>query len=164
MLLVLETENLYVYIIILVINITMVVILTVIVITFTISFFYCFFRPMFIKSKIERLTMALSEISSDLKCFGFLNVMKAKSDALYHVFCPVVSTPYQFLYLWRFSKERPQGGSFCRTKKIDLKMANKLWAMLCKIFLHKQKPIRYGYLGAKCQDSQSRIKLFRPPR
>ena len=37
---------------------------------------------MFIKSKIEPLTMALSEISSGLECFGFLNVMKAKSDAL----------------------------------------------------------------------------------
>ena len=31
---------------------------------------------MFIKSKIEPLTMALSEISSGLECFGFLNVMK----------------------------------------------------------------------------------------
>ena len=39
---------------------------------------------MFIKSKIEPLTMALSEISSGLERFGFLNVMKAKSD----VFCP----------------------------------------------------------------------------
>ena len=43
---------------------------------------------MFIKSKIEPLTMALSEISSGLECFGFLNVMKRKSDAFYHVFCP----------------------------------------------------------------------------
>ena len=43
---------------------------------------------MFIKSKIEPLTMALSEISSGLECFGFLNVMKTKSDAFYHVFCP----------------------------------------------------------------------------
>ena len=43
---------------------------------------------MFIKSKVEPLTMALSEISSGLECFGFLNVMKAKSDAFYHVFCP----------------------------------------------------------------------------
>ena len=41
---------------------------------------------MFIKSKVEPLTMALSEISSGLECFGFLNVMKAKSDAFYHVF------------------------------------------------------------------------------
>ena len=30
----------------------------------------------------------LSEISNGLECFGFLNVMKAKSDAFYHVFCP----------------------------------------------------------------------------
>ena len=42
---------------------------------------------MFIKSKIEPLTMALSEISRGLECFGFLNVMKTKSDAFYHVFC-----------------------------------------------------------------------------
>ena len=32
--------------------------------------------------------MALSELSSRLECFGFLNVMKAKSDAFYHVFFP----------------------------------------------------------------------------
>ena len=42
---------------------------------------------MFIKSKVEPLTMALSEISSGFECFGFLNVMKTKSDAFYHVFC-----------------------------------------------------------------------------
>ena len=43
---------------------------------------------MFIKSNIEHLTMALSEISTRLKCFGFLNVMKAKSYAFYYVFFP----------------------------------------------------------------------------
>ena len=32
--------------------------------------------------------MTLSEISSGLQCFGFLNVMKTKFDAFYHVFCP----------------------------------------------------------------------------
>ena len=66
----------------------MVVTLTVIAITFTVSFFFRYFRSMFVKSKIEHLTMALSDISSGLECFGFLNVMKAKSNAFYHVFCP----------------------------------------------------------------------------
>ena len=36
---------------------------------------------MFIKSKVQPLTMALSEISCGLECFEFLNVMKAQSDA-----------------------------------------------------------------------------------
>ena len=40
---------------------------------------YGYFRTMFIKSKIEPLTMALSKISSGLEPFGFLNVMIAKS-------------------------------------------------------------------------------------
>ena len=40
------------------------------------------------KSKIEPLTMALPEISCGLECFGILNVMKAKSDAFYHLSCP----------------------------------------------------------------------------
>ena len=61
--------------------------------------FYRYFRSIFIKSKIEPLTMALSEISSSLECFGFLNVMKAKSDAFYHVFCPgiIFSWDYDLL-------------------------------------------------------------------
>ena len=50
--------------------------------------FYRYFGSMFIKSKVEPLKMALSEISSGLECFGFFNVMKAKSDAFYYVFCP----------------------------------------------------------------------------
>ena len=50
--------------------------------------FLSLFYVRFIKSKIEHLTMALSEIPSGFECFGFLVVMKANSDASYHAFCP----------------------------------------------------------------------------
>ena len=44
-------------------------------------------------------------------------------------------------------------------RKVRSDSAKKLWAMLCKTFY-----IRYGYLGAKCQGNQSRVKLFKLPR
>ena len=73
---------------------------------------------MFIKSKIEPLTMALS-ISSDLECFGFLNVMKAKSDVFYHVFCPenIFSWDYDSL-IQRLAPSYSEDGSNDKLKEV----------------------------------------------
>ena len=73
---------------------------------------------MFIKSKIEPLTMALS-ISSDLECFGFLNVMKAKSDVFYHVFCPenIFSWDYDSL-IQRLTPSYSEDGSNDKLKEV----------------------------------------------
>ena len=68
---------------------------------------------------------------------------------------------HPFIVCWGATKLL--GGGFVE-RKISSDNANKLWAMLCKTFLHKQKSIRYGYLGGKFQDNQSRIKLVRAPR
>ena len=62
---------------------------------------------MFIKSKIELLTMALSEICSGLESLGFLNFMKAKFDAFYHVFCPGNISRDKWIRLGRFGSKFP---------------------------------------------------------
>ena len=98
----------------------MVVTLTVIAITFTISFFFRYFRSMFVKSKIEHLTMALSDISSGLECFGFLNVMKAKSGTFYHVFCPRNTFSWDYdSFVQRLTANYSEDGSNDKSKEIN---------------------------------------------
>ena len=76
---------------------------------------------MFIKSKIEPLTMALSEISSGLKSFRFLNVMKAKSDAFYRVFCPgnIFSWDYDS-FVQRLTPIYSEDGSNDKLKEVNV--------------------------------------------
>ena len=83
--------------------------------------FYRYFRSMFIESNIEPLTMALSEISSSLDCFGFLNAMKAKSDAFYHVFCPenIFSWDYDSL-VQRFPPNYSEDGTNDKLKEVHI--------------------------------------------
>ena len=71
-------------------------------------------------------TMALSEISSSLECFGFLNVMKAKSDAFYHVFCPgnIFSWDFDSL-VQRLTPNYSEDGSNYKLKEVHV----------CKIFV-----------------------------
>ena len=76
---------------------------------------------MFIKSKIEPLTMALSNISSGLECFGFLNIMKAKPDVFYHVFCPgnIFSWDYDSL-VRRLTPNYSEDGSNDKLKEVHV--------------------------------------------
>ena len=76
---------------------------------------------MFIKSKIEPLTMALSEIFGGLECFGFFNVMKTKSDAFYHVFCPgnIFSWNYDS-FVQRLTANYSEDGSNDKLKEVNV--------------------------------------------
>ena len=76
---------------------------------------------MLIKSKIRPLTIALSEISSGLECFRFLNVIKAKSDAFYHVFCPgnIFSWDYDS-FVQIFTASYIQNGSNDKLKEVNV--------------------------------------------
>ena len=76
---------------------------------------------MFIKSKIEPLTRAMSEISSSLECFGFLNAMKAKSDTFFHVFCPwnIFSWDYDS-FVQRFWANLSEDGSNDKLKEVNV--------------------------------------------
>ena len=101
--------------IIIVINITMVVILTVIVITFTISLYIV------IWTKNWTFNNAIVKISSGLACFGFLNVMKAKSDAFYHLFCPgnIFSWDYDS-FVQRLTPIYSEDGSNDKLKEVNV--------------------------------------------
>ena len=46
------------------------------------------FRSLFIKCKIEPLSMALSQLTEGLKCYGLLQVMRKNSSLFHFVFCP----------------------------------------------------------------------------
>ena len=43
---------------------------------------------LFSKCKIESLSMGLSQLTEDLKCFGQLQVIRKNSSLFYFVFCP----------------------------------------------------------------------------
>ena len=65
--------------------------------------------------------MVLSEISSGLECFGFLNVMKTKSDAFYHVFCAgnIFSWDYDS-FAQRLTANYSEDGSNDKLKEVNL--------------------------------------------
>ena len=46
------------------------------------------FKSLFIKCKIEPLSMALSQLTEGLKCYGLLQVMRKNSSLFHFVFCP----------------------------------------------------------------------------
>ena len=50
---------------------------------------------------------------------------------------------YPSIYTVCWGATKSLGGVFVE-RKIRSDNANKLWAMLCKTFFYKQKPIRYG--------------------
>ena len=50
---------------------------------------------------------------------------------------------YPSIYTVCWGATKSLGGVFVE-RKIIYDNANKLWAMLCKTFFYKQKPIRYG--------------------
>ena len=63
----------------------------------------------------------MSEISSSLECFGFLNAMKAKSDAFYHVFYPwnIFSWDYDS-FVQRFWANFSEDGSNDQLKEVNV--------------------------------------------
>ena len=76
---------------------------------------------MFIKSKIEPLTMALSEISCSLECFAFLNAMKAKLDAFYCKFYlgNIFSWDYDS-FVQRLTANYSEDGSNHKLKEVNV--------------------------------------------
>ena len=64
--------------------------------------------------------MALSDISSGLECFGFLNVMKAKSGTFYHVFCPRNTFSWDYdSFVLRLTANYSEDGSNDKLKEIN---------------------------------------------
>ena len=50
--------------------------------------FIPFYSSIFLKSKIEPPTSALSEINNGLTCYNLLNIIRENGDLFYSVFCP----------------------------------------------------------------------------
>ena len=48
----------------------------------------CCYRTIFMKSKIEPLLSALSEINNGLTCYNSLNIIRENGNLFYSVFCP----------------------------------------------------------------------------
>ena len=65
--------------------------------------------------------MALSEISSGLERSEFLNVMKAQSDAFYHVFCPGNSFSWDYdSFVQRLTANYSEDESNDKLKEVNI--------------------------------------------
>lgn len=47
-----------------------------------------FFRSLFVKEKIQPLSLAINEIAKGLETYGLMKVIKKQPDVFFHVFCP----------------------------------------------------------------------------